>query len=240
MKTILLQSIDDKLFRNLSLCSNNTTKIITSIVDKNIYDLFYRYQFNYAILSSSVFNNVADNSVVQFAVEFSKNIKIIIVYDSSLSDDFMNDYNKLFTFVSSNQTNKIHTKLPDNLVNSSIYENSYNIPKASYISCFLDNINILPPELLDHLYPNSNKKIRLFNNPNIQHVQNLGTINEYDKCFILKESEFYLDLNGLYLTEALLSKCKILDIESLSSMSPKNLDKPQYTTYEKLIEELTL
>lgn len=242
MKTILVQSINNKLFRNLALSGDNNHRTIFTSINKNIYEIFYRSKFTHAILPSSCITAIGDNSVIQFAIEFANSVKIIIVEDDNgLNQSFIEAYKKLFTFLVRSKDNYAgcsFVELPQTIINSYLYLNQNNIIKQNYISCFLDNIEILPFDLLPHLYPNSSIKLRLFNNSNIQHIQNLGHINEQDKAFILKESEFYLDLNGLYKTEAILSGCKILNISSLSTMTPEKTEMPNYSTYQQLLQEL--
>ena len=45
----------------------------------------------------------------------------------------------------------------------------------------------IPDNISKYLYPNSKLPIRMFNNSNILHYQNLGLLTEQDKAEVLKK-----------------------------------------------------
>lgn len=237
MKHILIPDINNKFYNNLSITKLPNINITSSIINKNIYSIYYRLPFDILIMPYSLI----DNSIIQFGIEYPQ-IKIIIDLDiQNIESDFINTYKSIFTFMTMNPQN-ISTKtisIPIDLINDQIYSvNSPKIQKQNYIACFLDNLMNLPGDLEPYLYPKSNNKIRMFNNLNINHVQNLGLINEIDKAKILFEAKYYLTLNDLYLNEAVLSGCEILTLESLAKIMPQKQMTKKYNTYTELIKTI--
>ena len=89
------------------------------------------------------------------------------------------------------------------------------------------------------LYPNSQLRIKLFNNANIKHSQNLGTLTEYDKSIILSQAKYFIPIDENYIAEAFISGCEVIDIEELASLNPKKyLQKPEYITYQVFMQSL--
>lgn len=239
MINILIPNIDNKFFRNLSITNIPNTKIVTHNVQGNIYSLYYRYNFNILIIPSSLI----DNSILQFSIEYMNNVKTIIDVDSKLSEEFLETYNNIFMFlVDENQLNSYkkykHIEKSKYFINDQIYTQNKETNKTNFIACFLDDIMLLPTNLIDKLYPNNNFKIRMFNNRSINHPQNLGLINEIDKASILNSAEYYLDINdGMYNIEAYTSGCKIINLNSIDKLEPIVFNVPSYTTYSKFIQD---
>jgi hypothetical protein len=93
------------------------------------------------------------------------NVKIIIDVDSKLSEEFLETYNNIFMFlVDENQLNSYkkykHIEKSKYFINDQIYTQNKETNKTNFIACFLDDIMLLPTNLIDKLYPNNNFKIR--------------------------------------------------------------------------------
>jgi len=233
MKKIFIESINNKLFTNLRIIKDNI-QIFNGNLGNNIYQIFYKTKFDSIIIAS-----VINESIVQFAEEFKD--KKVYIYDQNRSlDQNIIDNNKSIDFIlpSNNKTNKQGNRLNinTNMINDQLLQNTDG-SKQNYISCFLDSVQILPQELNSELYPNSHKKIKMFNNVKIQHPQNLGIITERERLKILSESEYYLNLDDQYVIEAAINGCKILSLESLSKLKPMDYDIPEYETYQNFIKE---
>lgn len=111
------------------------------------------------------------------------------------------------------------------------YDNDRHI-EYSY---FLDNDKELDDTLKKLLLPNDSKlKIKLFNNNNIEHPQNLGFLTEDDKCVILNKTINYICNNMFYAIEAHLSGCKVLD----TNLNILTIDINNYQTYEQFFESI--
>ena len=173
MKTILIPNIDNKFFRNIALTQMSGFRIIVENIKGNIYHLYYKHNFDYVIIPESLI----DNSILQFAVEYSNKVNNIIEVGNNIANDFMKLYKPVFKFL-------IHNKYkekanPDctnifcltELINDQLYpQTNQQYEKIDYISCFLDDLEFIPEDLNNILYPKTNKKIRMFNNNNIKNV----------------------------------------------------------------------
>lgn len=239
MINILIPNINNKFYRNLSITNITDVRIVTENIQRNIYNLYYKHQFNTLIIPSSLI----DNSILQFCVEFKDHIKTIIDVDSNLNEEFLRVYNTVFHFLIHPDQTKIYEKYnhinkPLYLLNDELYIFNTEITKINFIACFLDHVPLLQTKLIESLYPNTKSKIRLFNNPNINHPQNLGMVNELEKSLILKEAEYYLDIdNGSYSIEAQAAGCKIINLNSINTLEPIIFETPTYTTYRKFLQD---
>lgn len=240
MKTILVQKYNNKFFRNLDITRSNDTRIVSDYINKNIYELYYKYNFDIAILSASSI----DNSLLQFAVEYADKIKLYVYIKNieELNSSIYEQYKNLLIFVYSegiNNTDIQVIKIPY-LINDKLFD-SRQFQKTKYISCFIDSLSGLSQKMIASLYPNNKSLeygIRMFNNPNIQHHQNLGIIDESDRSNILKESEYYLDIDNEYTVEASVVGCKILDEDGLSILKEKEVTIPQCQSYIEFLRTL--
>lgn len=241
-KKFLVDAYNNKLFNNLQLYEN----VIRAELKSNIYQLYYRFKFDTLIIDHDSLNN----SIYSFCLEFGHIVSIFIHINTliaKISEDDIKQYGQKLKFIINEnyinhynfnntivlQNNTINNKLYD------IYKNKNNLKKDN-ICCFLDNIETPPNELTKLLYPKSKLKIRMFNNNTIKHIQNLGTISEIDRWDILAESQFYMNLNKEYTTEAKLLGCKIIYPESITEnflTEDKNDHLPEYKTYKELLEQ---
>ena len=241
MKTLLSDNINHKFINNLPLSGIDNLNVIISSINTNIYELYYRYNFNYLLLDSQ---NIS-NAILQFIVEYGNKLKCYMLFRSENNiESFNNDYGSVCKILCdySLKHKNIGTILPQRFINTRLYNPYVSYPKENIISCFLDNIDNIPQELTDVLYPKTQLKIRLFNGQKFAHIQNLGVVDEIEKAKILSYSEYYLDLNNLYSYEAQVSHCKILDTSSLESLvSNKDIiDDNGVIDYEQIIKEIIL
>lgn len=238
MKTLLIPNINNKFYRNLAIVQINNLNIVANneLLQGNIYGLYYRIKFDYVIVPSSLLSN----SIIQFAIEYASNVKVIIDIDSNLDNEFIEAYKGVFYFLTTSTNNNNNNRFlikPQFIINEPLYEK--NINKENFIACFLDGCNSIPTALTDYLCPNSLLKIKMFNGMNISHHQNIGMLNEIDKAEILKKAEYYLGLNDeSYIIEAKLSGCKILNLDTIKDMQEIPLNIPQYITYEQLLQDI--
>jgi hypothetical protein len=240
MNTILIHRFDNKFFRNLSLVRDENINIVSEQINKNIYELYYKYNFKTIIISA----NSIDNSILQFAIEYGDSVSICVYIADidTINTTHYEPYKNFITFIYSKGSDKPNIKsikIPY-LINEALYSNK-NLEKSKYICCFLDNVKALSSKLIESLYPNNRSLeygIRMYNNSNIQHHQNLGIIDEVDRSNILKEAEYYLDLDGEYTIEASIVECKILDENTLSLLSEKKIEIPQCQSYKDFLRSL--
>jgi len=228
-----VQPVDDKFINNTIISLREMGHDVLSVpVEQNLYRIYHKFQFESALFLASKF----DNEIAQFISEFcSKNIKFYIYHDDNINKDLLQHYGS----VCKNLTTTKHEKcihIPE-LINQYLYKNNKQ-QKEPIVSCFLDSVGEIPKELEEYLYPNSNLKLRLFNNPTIKHYQNLGVLDEYDKPNILNQSEYFLSFDGYYSNEAIACGCKVLSLKDLKKIDKvKNKkSKQKVQTYQEFIE----
>lgn len=209
-KNIFITQANNR-FTNAILSNKLPHKFIHSIIQNNIYDIFYQFNIDLFIFNASSI----DSSVVQFIQEFSESKNIFFYIDTIEQNklDIINNTQNIETIIPESLNINLNQKsiiYHNNVINTSIFYKQ-DIPKQTdVVTCFLDNIIDIPDELNEHLYPKSNKKIRLYNNANINHYQNLGLVEEQYKNTILNESEYFISINNHYVFEAIQAGCKIL------------------------------
>lgn len=237
MNILLSDYINHKFIRNLSFSGMDNLKVIHERFNKNIYELYYRYNFKYVIFDA----NSVDNSIYQFMIEFSNEVKSFIFFHTIYHDHLKSDYGSVFRGIFDKHLKEHSTSLdivlPDNYINKNLYKQTENT-KEDYIVSFLEPISIIPDELANVLYPKSSHKIRLFNNPRIGHIQNLGMINEMDKAVLLSKSKAYINLDPDYINEALFYNNDIIDIKNLDSMKPTEIKAQDTIEYTKILKEI--
>jgi hypothetical protein len=204
-------------------------------ITNTLYQTFYTYKFDAIIFMASKFNT----EIFQFINEFD-NIKVFIYHDilnPALFDLSLNIVHLLDNYKNKNQDNIRNIPL---LINKQLYDSISNISmKYDVMVCFLDGLPNIPEQLSKFLYPNTKLPIKLFNNENIYHSQNLGMLNEVEKAHILKQAKYYITINNLYVAEAMASGCIVLAPEEIDDMVPKKYkNKKDYNSYSNFIENL--
>ena len=238
MNILLVQKDNNKFVNNIQYTNCGNTQIIVTETNNNLYEIYYRTKFNAIIVMASNFNT----EIYQFINEYAKDLKIYIYHNKlnqellSLSDKL--DIKQIIPNIYKHKNIK-YSKVYNEpiLVNTLLYNNQINVTKTGDISCFLDNLEVLPEKLLSYLYPNTKLPIKLYNNSKIKHHQNLGLLTEKDKSNILMRSEYYLCIDDYYATEAALCGCKVLSLDELDDLKPNRYKKKkEYQTYSQYIE----
>jgi hypothetical protein len=209
-KNIHLFTINNKLNRNIFDCESIYN---IKYINDNIYK-YYHTRINENNYSDNVFlfnSSYINGEIADFIGSVSKNIKIIIYIDNKDYSIINNkDVNYIIDFSSSlNPEINIH-KLPENIVNKSLYHNIKTLENKKdtviYFSYPNDKDNI--EKLKGYLYPRSNLPIKIFDNDSIQHAQNIGYTSEQTKQKLLLDSKYYIhDSNNYYLEESNLCGC---------------------------------
>lgn len=200
MNKLLVQYYNDKFINNIQLSKNNFCDQLVVDTKNQLYKIYYSYRFSHAIFSQDLLGD----EELQFMNEFEDSV-CSYIYDRT---------NNMII----NHSSKKNIKIPT-LVNNDIFYKSNNT-KENNIITFLDKINILPPELNSYLYPDSKLPIRLFNNKDIIHPQNLGLLSENDKALLLQKNKYYLALDEDYVAEAWACGCEVLTIDDLKILIP--------------------
>jgi hypothetical protein len=96
------------------------------------------------------------------------------------------------------------------VVNTEIFR-KYSMEKSNDIAILLDNINELPENILKLC---DTRVVHMFNNPNIKHPMNLGTLLEHQKAFIFSSYKYIVGKNNIYKNESLLCGASYIDMDS--------------------------
>jgi hypothetical protein len=237
---ILIQKTDNKFVNNLNHTKSNHELIVTEL-DSVLYQTFYKLKPNVVIFMASKCEN---KEVNQFILEFQDKIKCYIYYDNNSHikphiKTYKNAYHLTEDKKAKENPDYKIIKLPK-LINDSLFNDSDIGDKNEDIVCFIDNITNIDEELKLILYPHTNLKIKLFNNPKIKHHQNLGTINEQQKAKLLKKSKYFLAIDDSYINEAVSCGCEILSIKDTKNLKPSkqyNVNIKNLETYSNFIEK---
>lgn len=238
MMNLFVQQADNKFVNNVILSKYDNIELYSAPIDHNLYELFYNINFNSCIFMASSMNP----EMYQFIKEFSGNNLSIFLYhhhsDSVglLDIEFSNLRHLTESYLATNKSKNV-TPLPA-LINKEIFY-SRDIQKIESIACFLDSVNEIPSDLIQYLYPNTKLPIKMFNNANIKHHQNIGLLTEKDKSIILNNYTYYISIDNWYAAEAEACGSIVLDTKELNNMRAiryKHIKKTQ--TYSKYIENL--
>lgn len=243
MKTLLVQQSPTKFIQNTIYTEIEDVKIIGLDTRSCLYKTFYTIKPDYFLIR----HDMLDPESMQFMHDFHNSVKIILYHDtliessvSSLPDSIYHIYKKT--------TNNFEQKdrfiqIPHNLVNTSLYKNK-NLNNLNGIVFFLDKMPVLPEFMNSILFPNSNIPIKMFNNPQINHPQNLGLINEHKRAEILQKHKYYLTLDKNdddYITEAKICGCAVVTVQDIENYSSCSYEPSEsYNEYSTFLKERIL
>lgn len=84
------------------------------------------------------------------------------------------------------------------------------------------------------LYPNNKKiAVKAVNNPGLAHVQNLGLSTENDTLKLLSECSYYVNINSLYLYDAVYANKKIIHVDDIPKI--KTIDDIDFIVIDNSI-----
>jgi hypothetical protein len=237
MSILFIQDSDNKFVNNVKLTEIPNHQIMLGPIDQNLYGIYYNYHFTHLILMASMLNQ----ETLQFVSEYHTEIKCYIYGDIFITTNIVELYKNKTTFIlrtkQDNITKENSIILP-RLVNKELFNSLKQSPnRHNSIVCFIDNSDKIPDSLNEYLYPMTKLPIKLFNNTNIKHHQNLGTLSEIEKSNILQQVRYYLTIDEHYLSEAWASGCDVLTIEELDLIqSKKYKNKKECQTYRSFME----
>lgn len=232
MIKLLIQKANNKFINNIDLSSTDfCSKLIIDTTDQ-LYKIYYKYEFTHAIFIASLFNQ----EINQFISEFGENVKVFIYNDINIDFPYIKNISGIIQKHKTESKNKIIV-LPK-LVNHELFNNNgYN--RINQIVSFLDDIDSIPENLNEYLYPSSKLCLKFFNNNSIIHPQNLGLISEQDKASLLQRSDFYLAITDYYVPEAWACGARVLTIEDLKSLTPNKFkNSKSFQSYANFLKVL--
>ena len=234
MSIVLVQDYNDKFINNLKLVDNNGGKLVVygANINSNLYKIYHQYKFDSAIFIESLITP----EILQFISEFFQKIKFSIYHNRTPNQDIIKDY-KIAAKQLVNVKNIKDTIIIPNLINSQLYSINPKVLKNNDIICFIDNIASIPLQMMEFLYPSKSMNIKMFNNTSIEHVQNIGLLNEIDKSILLNMSKYYISIDNYYAKEAQCCGCEVLDISELDTLKVKKYAHiEEYQTYQDFLE----
>jgi hypothetical protein len=210
--------------------------ILGSSINNNLYQIYYSMKPTHAIFHA----NMITPEIMQFIGDFSDKVKCYLYHDVVSSDivNHFQSYNIQHLTYDTTQPNAVH--LPSDLIDTKLFHLNTNIATNDGLVCFIDRLPILPDFLKNHLYPKSTLPIKLFNNPYIQHPQNLGLLNESDKALVLQNHKYYLVINDNdeYIREAQNCGCIVVNIRDIENYESLSYVKPEsYTDFSKFFKD---
>lgn len=236
IKNIHLFPINNKFNKNILDCESIYN---VRFIDDTIYKYFYknideknRNNHTFIFNSSYLIPEVSD-----FIESLSKQFKIIIYIDNN---KYLKDlkYDNVIYITQENTTEPLSNVkiLPKNITSKSIYATEKNNKSNKDDSIIYFSQETTDSEsikkLEQYLYPSSNLRIKIFDNKNFKHPQNIGYTSELTKKELLSSSKYYLhDSSNYYTSEAKLCGCALLDIDKTDSLMDqiKN-NKPESDT----------
>lgn len=236
MNTVLVQYSHAKFMRTAIFSSIEGYNILGSAINNNLYQIYYSIKPTNAIFHASMITP----EIVQFIGDFSDKVKCCLYHDTISSDvvNHFQSYNIKHLTYDTTQQNTVH--IPKDLVDTQLFHVNTNISKQDSLVCFIDHLPILPDFLKNYLYPKSTLPIKLFNNPYIQHSQNLGLLNELDKASVLQNHKYYLVINDNdeYIREAQSCGCIVVNIRDIENYESLSYVKPEsYTDFAKFFKD---
>jgi hypothetical protein len=223
MNRLLIEYFNDKFINNIALSATSFCEKLVTHLESQLYQTYYKYQSSHIIFIESFLSE----EKYQFIEEFGKQIKIYI-YRDQITDNY-NKCKYIKGIISKQKfvtTHKLIT-IPV-MVNNEVFKPNNDIIKNNDIICFLDNLSSLPDELNNSLYPAKELPIKMFNNANIIHPQNLGLVSEINKADLLQKSKYYLAITDDYVAEAWSCNCTVLCIEDLDNLQPSKFKYPSF------------
>jgi hypothetical protein len=226
MTTLLVQNSKSKFIQTSVYSNIPNTNIIGSSIDSHLYKIYYSHNPTHAIFCA---NRLTDE-IIQFISDFSSTKVKCFIYHDNLSFEILDQFKELpVTHISKIKIKSEYKSvlLPKNLINSQLFYNNASITKKESIVCFVDDYETIPESLSNYLYPNTTIPIKLFNNYNIPHYQNLGMLDETNKANVLQSHKYYLSIENNkndYSLEASLCGSIVVDIDKI-----QNYETIQYT-----------
>lgn len=213
--------LKSRFIENLKLCD-----VLYQEVNSNeeIYKYFLTGVKNYLVSTDMV-----DNNLIMFAKDKGKEVKIFIDHTIERETDKL--ILELLTIDSVvhliDNTEAISKNYLDvsGYVNPRIFFSDQSNDRQNIAAVFLSGVNSIPFNLLKNLETkNLDFKVRLFDNHMIKNKYNVGLLSEQEKANILKKYKYYININNLYLREALLCGAEVLNFENLNSIEiPQSL-----------------
>lgn len=234
MKNIFAQKLYNKFINNIDQLGINAEYSCSVGAVNDIYKQYYKNKYNVYIFCA----NMITDEIISFINDNMDNDILFIFYHNKPNKYIYKLFNKHKHIIDEDNYTDFGQVIPKNIINADLYENTGLQTKEDIIPIFLENYASLPDYIADQLYPNTKKRILMFNNKNIKNDQNIGFLSETDRRDILQRAKYYACDNEYYMIEAQLSGCEILDIHNLEDTVDVSKLNTNYVTYKNFIAEI--
>lgn len=232
-----------------------------AIVPGKLFDNFHTHRQN---ISGYLFQaSYITQEIIDFIQQFKNNTKIYLYFDQ-FNLQLYNDASSMIRCII--RENIIHNKSisikqKNTIKTSPMYSeqliHTTNLPEIKSttedIIADISDIEKLPENLEAVLYPNTKLPIKLFNNQNINHVQNLGFMNDFQMLSMINQCKLYIDTNTNYLlyslilhkptlaleTNSIIKKTKTITEETIKNMEQSKLEQQDIlkNSYKNFIQK---
>lgn len=210
---MIIQKNASKLSKMLDKYIKNNTinDLILLSINNDIYKIkeLYPNEKEYMFFTSSL-----NNSLLHFIQEYCTELRIFIYHDSIISPIPSSVLEKCINLIDEQTELKL---LTDSIITvpyivDTLYTRDNQISKQSKFICFLNGDSQIPPPikfLLDKTDMNL-----IITDCYEPHKYNIGHTTEEEKCGLLNEYEYYVDITETYGEEAKLCGCKVLRLDN--------------------------
>lgn len=218
MKKILVQNFNARFFNNMDALSAEY-EVVYSTVDKNIYKIDQTIKPDIYILNMDTLSY----EEIHFCNSVERNI---FLYTKTDKNHWNTENANKIKVIKESDIKKLYNP------NRFFCKNQNRNIDLAY---FLDNDSDIPKEIKSEIYPNKVKqKLKMFNNRNIVHPQNMGFLDEENKVSILNSTKTFITKNLFYAAEAMNCGCKVVDL----NMNEIDVNIKEYITYKEYFEKL--
>lgn len=182
-----------------------------------------------------------NQEIIDFIQAFKSNTKIYLYFDK-FNQQLYNDASTMIRCIvkddpsdksivlKTKNTIKANPMYSEQLI--SVVDTQEDRISNEDILADISDLQKLPESLVEVLYPSTSMRIKLFNNASIDHVQNLGFVDDEDMVRMINECKMYIDTNNNFLLYSI-----ILDKPTLA-LTANSLVKRTKEINEKSIESM--
>lgn len=207
-KTILLHDGQNNVIKGMNkylikiLSDNQNNKIIFNRTHGSLFSIYQQHKPDVVFLQSSEYSQETQD----FIADHHKNTDINLLIDVQIANEnlnkFLNNAKVKIIKHKLNQTNYVNTiSVYDNLYDDEIFFDK-KAARNNKILAILSKDNSRNDILNEFLYPNTDHRILVMNNPAFRSPVNVGLFNYLDLGEILNTFDKLIDIDNFFCLEA--------------------------------------
>lgn len=230
---IFISEKNNKFIKNIILSQAPGLDIISGQYQQQLYKIHQYHRINSYIFSL----DDLDSETLQFIADYGNKLKIFI-YHQSLNEQVIEHLSGCYHLSQDDYSQSNFIQIPQ-LINTHIFNNNKLDHRNKQIVAFIDNLESIPSELSQLLYPDDRRlNIKMYGGT-FGHMQNLGLVSEQDKSYILNTNTGFLSLDTSYIPEALLCGCDIYTTDSIrNNLTINDSLSIDYQTYSEFLTNI--